>query len=109
MPRPRHSDITIDVEHPDQRQFADAFANGIRHGQFSESLAYRPASNMQEVLARAKAYMKGEESSAEKHNCDVRERGQDRRHKAEEFQLNTSQKRGLRQSRNITPSLTPLN
>lgn len=87
------------MEHPNQRQFADAFANGLYDGQFNESLAYRSASNMQEVLAWAEGYMTGEKSNSEKRNCDAKEIGLDLHERPEEFQRNTFPKRTNKQKR----------
>lgn len=113
----RFSDITVDVEHPDQRQFVDAFTNGLRGGQFNESLANRPPTNIQEILARAEAYMKGEESNAKKRHRDERERasdrGYERRSRYDDYGQSVSQRRDPppppRRSSTAKGTLTPLN
>ncbi|MCI49506.1 hypothetical protein A2U01_0070750, partial [Trifolium medium] len=57
--------------------FVAAFQNGLKAGQFNESLAQKPAESMQEVMKRADCYIRGEESNAEKRSSDVKERGLD--------------------------------
>ncbi|MCH81899.1 hypothetical protein A2U01_0002693 [Trifolium medium] len=56
-----------------------AFHNGLKAGQFNESLAQKPATTMQEIMQRAECYIKGEESNAEKRSRDSREKPPDRR------------------------------
>ena len=52
-----------------------AFQNGLRADQFNESLAHKPTDSMEEIIARAECYIKGEESNAEKRARDVKEKG----------------------------------
>jgi hypothetical protein len=54
--------------------FVGAFQNGLRAGKFNESLAHKPADSMNEIIAKAECYIKGEESNAEKKERDVKER-----------------------------------
>ena len=70
----RFNDTTIKVINPNQEVFVGAFQNGLRAGQFNESLAQKPADSMEEVIARAECYIKGEESNAEKKARDAKER-----------------------------------
>jgi hypothetical protein len=70
----RFNDTTIKVINPNQEVFVGAFQNGLREGQFNESLAQKPADSMEEIIARADCYIKGEESNAEKKARDVKER-----------------------------------
>jgi hypothetical protein len=70
----RFNDTTIKVTNPNQEVFVGAFQNGLRAGQFNESLAQKPADSMEEIMARAECYIKGEESNAEKKARDARER-----------------------------------
>jgi len=49
----RFNDSTIDVSNPNQELFVGAFQNGLRAGQFNESLAQKPADSMEEVISRA--------------------------------------------------------
>ena len=73
----RFNDATIHVLNPNQEMFVGAFQNGLKAGHFNESLAQRPALNMEEIRARAECYIKGKESNAEKNNRDARERNTD--------------------------------
>ncbi|MCI91855.1 hypothetical protein A2U01_0113150, partial [Trifolium medium] len=50
--------------------FVTAFQNGLKAGQFNESLTQKPAESMQEVVKRAECYIRGEESNAEKRSRD---------------------------------------
>lgn len=70
----RFNDTTIKVTNPNQEVFVGAFQNGLRAGQFNESLAQKPADSMEEVITRADCYIKGEESNAEKKARDIKER-----------------------------------
>jgi hypothetical protein len=70
----RFSEATIKVSNPNQEMFVASFHNGLKAGHFNESLAQKPAEKMQEVMKRAKCYIKGEESNAEKRSRDSRER-----------------------------------
>ncbi|XP_024632850.1 uncharacterized protein [Medicago truncatula] len=71
----RFNDSTIKVSNPNQEVFVGAFQNGLRAGQFNESLAQKPADSMEEIIARAECYVKGEESNAEKKARDAKEKG----------------------------------
>ncbi|MCI52520.1 hypothetical protein A2U01_0073765, partial [Trifolium medium] len=75
-----------------------AFHNGLKAGQFNESLAQKPAVTMQEVMKRAECYIKGEESNAEKRNRDSREKPTDRR-SPERCQRRGNQRNSGHQSR----------
>ncbi|CAJ2642757.1 uncharacterized protein LOC123899916 [Trifolium pratense] len=75
----RFSEATIKVSNPNQEMFVAAFHNGLKAGQFNESLAQKPAITMQEVMKRAECYIKGEESNAEKRSRDSRENPSDKR------------------------------
>jgi len=55
----RFNDSTIKVSNPNQELFVGAFQNGLRAGQFNESLAQKPADSMEEIMAHAKCYIKG--------------------------------------------------
>ncbi|MCI52548.1 hypothetical protein A2U01_0073793, partial [Trifolium medium] len=46
--------------------FVAAFQNGLKAGQFNESLTQKPVESMQEVMKRAECYIRGEENNAEK-------------------------------------------
>jgi len=70
-----YNDTTINVVHPNQELFVGAFQNGLRAGPFNESLAQKPADSMEEIMSRAKCYIKGEESNADKKARDTKERG----------------------------------
>jgi len=71
----RFNDATIKVSNPNQELFVGAFQNGLRAGQFNESLAQKPADPMEEIMARAECCSKGAESNVEKKARDVKERG----------------------------------
>jgi len=71
----RFHDSTIKVSNPNQELFVGAFQNGLRVGQFNESLAQKPADSMEEIMARPECYIKGEESNVEKRARDVKEKG----------------------------------
>ena len=62
----RFNEETLKVSHPNQELFVGAFQNGLRAGQFNESLAQKPATDMDEITSRAECYIKGEESNQEK-------------------------------------------
>jgi len=49
----RYNEATIKVVNPNQELFVGAFQNGLRAGQFNESLAQKPAELMEEIMARA--------------------------------------------------------
>ena len=70
----RFNDSTIKVSNPNQELFVGAFQNGLRAGQFNESLALKPADSMEEIISRAECYIKGEESNAEKRARDAKEK-----------------------------------
>jgi len=70
----RFNNITIKVINPNQEVFVGAFHNGLRVGQLNESLAQKPADSMDEIIAKADCYIKGEESNAEKKARDMKER-----------------------------------
>jgi predicted secreted protein len=70
----RFNDTTIKVINTNQEVFVGAFHNGLRAGQFNESLAQKPVDSMEEIIARADCYIKGEENNAEKTTRDVKER-----------------------------------
>jgi hypothetical protein len=70
----RFNDTTIKVINPNQEVFVGAFQNGLRAGQLNESLAQKSADSMEEIIARADCYIKGEESNAEKKARDAKER-----------------------------------
>ena len=57
----RFNDSTIKVSNPNQELFVGAFQNGLKAGQFNESLAQKSA----------ECYIKGEESNTEKRARDV--------------------------------------
>ncbi|XP_039687900.1 uncharacterized protein [Medicago truncatula] len=71
----RFNESTIKVSNPNQEVFVGAFQNGLRAGQFNESLAQKPADSIEEVIARAECYVKGEESNVERKARDAKERG----------------------------------
>jgi len=71
----RFNDSTIKVPNPNQELFVGAFQNGLRAGQFNESLAQKPTDSMEEIMARAVCFIKGEESNAEKRAREVKEKG----------------------------------
>jgi hypothetical protein len=54
--------------------FVAAFHNGLKAWHFNESLTQKTVETMQEVMKRAKCYIKCEESNAEKRSRDSRER-----------------------------------
>lgn len=51
------------------------FQNGLRVGQFHESLSQKPPDSMEEIISRAECYIKGEESNTEKRARDIKEKG----------------------------------
>jgi len=55
----RFNDSTIKVSNPNQELFVGAFQNGLRAGQFNESLAQKPADSMEEIISWAECYIKG--------------------------------------------------
>jgi len=71
----RFNDSTIKVSNPNQELFVGAFQNGLRAGQFNESLAQKPTDSMEEIISRAECCIKGEENNAEKRARDVKEKG----------------------------------
>ncbi|MCI17980.1 hypothetical protein A2U01_0039131 [Trifolium medium] len=80
--------------------FVAAFHNGLKAGQFNESLAQKPVATMQEIMKRAECYIKGEESNVEKRSRDSREKPQDRR-SPERYQRRGNQRSNRYQGRNI--------
>jgi len=62
----RFNNATIKVINPNQEVFVGPFQNDLRDGQFIESLAHKPVDSMDEIIARAECYIKGEESNMEK-------------------------------------------
>ncbi|GAU40667.1 hypothetical protein TSUD_397790 [Trifolium subterraneum] len=75
----RFNEATIQVSNPNQEMFVAAVQNGLKAGHFNESLAQKPVSTMQEIMKRAKCYIKGEESNAENRSRDLREKPSSRR------------------------------
>jgi len=71
----RFNDSAIKVSNPNQELFVGAFQNGLRVVQFNESLVQKPVNSMEEIMARAECYIKGEESNVEKRARDVKEKG----------------------------------
>lgn len=65
---------TIKVSHPNKEIFVGDFQNGLKADHFTESLAQKPATIMEEVMSRAKYYVKGEERNMEKWSWDVKEK-----------------------------------
>ncbi|RDX58324.1 hypothetical protein CR513_62370, partial [Mucuna pruriens] len=59
------NNATIQVDDPDQKFFVKAFQKGLRAGQFSDVLALRRPSNMEEIRTRAKKHVEAEEDQAE--------------------------------------------
>jgi hypothetical protein len=70
----RFNDTTIKVINRNQEVFVGAFQNGLRAGQFNESLAQKTADSMEEIIARADCYIKGEESNVERKARDAKDR-----------------------------------
>jgi len=71
----RFNHFTIKVSNPNQELFVGAFQNGLRAGQFNESLAQKSVDSTEEIISHAECYIKGEESNAEKRVRDVKEKG----------------------------------
>jgi len=71
----KFNDSTIKVSNQIQELFVGAFQNGLRAGQFNESLAQKSTDSMEEIISRAECYIKGEESNAEKRARDMKEKG----------------------------------
>jgi len=71
----RFNDSTIEVSNPNHELFVGAFQNGLRAGQFNESLSQKLAESMEEIMARAECYINGEEGNADKRARDVKQKG----------------------------------
>jgi len=54
----RFNDSTIKVANPNQELFVGAFHNGLRAGQFNESLAQKPADSMEKIISWVECYIK---------------------------------------------------
>lgn len=66
---------TIKVAHPNQEMFVGAIQNGLKEKHFNKSLAHKPTSSMNEIMAHAECYIKEEESNTERRTRDVNEMG----------------------------------
>ncbi|XP_024636363.2 uncharacterized protein [Medicago truncatula] len=111
----RFNDSKIKVSNPNQEVFVGAFQNGLRAGQFNESLAQKPADSMEEIIARAKCYVKGEESNAEKRARDAKKKGNSGAERRNHYvppnnDRGTFKKQNERNQHHYTPEhFTPLN
>ncbi|RDY06842.1 hypothetical protein CR513_09113, partial [Mucuna pruriens] len=61
----RFNNITVCVDDPDQKFFVKAFQKGLRADQFSDALALRRSSSMEEIRARARKHVEAEEDQVE--------------------------------------------
>ncbi|PNX65368.1 hypothetical protein L195_g054500, partial [Trifolium pratense] len=75
----QYNEATIKVSNSNQEMFVAAFQNGLKIGHFNESLAQKLATSMHEVMKRAKCYIKGEKSNAEKRSRYAKEKVYDTR------------------------------
>ncbi|RDY03211.1 hypothetical protein CR513_13235, partial [Mucuna pruriens] len=62
----RFNNATVRVDDLDQKFFVKAFQKGLRAGPFSDTLALRRLSSMEEIRARAKKYVEVEEDQAKR-------------------------------------------
>ncbi|RDX91034.1 hypothetical protein CR513_27050, partial [Mucuna pruriens] len=60
------NNATMRVDDPDQKFFVKAFQKGLRVGQFSDALALRRSSTMEEIRAQAEKHVEAEEDQAER-------------------------------------------
>jgi len=107
----RFNDATIKVSNPNQKLFVEAFQNGLRAGQFNESLAQKPADLMEEIMARAECCIKGEESNVEKKARDSKERGSNNSERRNYYPPANRDRGTFKKSygRNVTPNHTNQN
>ncbi|RDX91693.1 hypothetical protein CR513_26283, partial [Mucuna pruriens] len=101
----RFNNSTVRVDDPDQKFLVKAFQKGLRTGLFSDALALRRPSSMEEIRARAEKYMEVEEDQLEWHKA---EHGFD--HKEERRPIQTKEDKHLVPARtgDSTQHFTPL-
>ncbi|RDX65360.1 hypothetical protein CR513_55986, partial [Mucuna pruriens] len=61
----RFNNATVQVDDPDQKFFVKAFQKGLRVGPFSDALALRKPSNMEEIRAHVEKHIEVEEDQLE--------------------------------------------
>ncbi|RDX65934.1 hypothetical protein CR513_55364, partial [Mucuna pruriens] len=62
----RFNNATVRVDDPDQKFFVKAFQKGLRAGPFSDALALRKPTNMEEIRERAEKHVEMEEDQYER-------------------------------------------
>ncbi|RDX93048.1 hypothetical protein CR513_24750, partial [Mucuna pruriens] len=66
----RFNNAIIRVDDPDQKFFVKAFQKGLRAGPFSDALALRKPTNMEEIRARAEKHVEMEEDQYERRRSE---------------------------------------
>ncbi|RDY05218.1 hypothetical protein CR513_10969, partial [Mucuna pruriens] len=66
----RFNNATVRVDDPDQKFFVKAFQKGLRAGPFSDALALRKPTNMEEIRARAEKHVDMEEDQYERRKSE---------------------------------------
>ncbi|RDX70211.1 hypothetical protein CR513_50573, partial [Mucuna pruriens] len=66
----RFNNATVRVDDPDQKFFVKAFQKGLRAGSFSDALALRKPTNMEEIRARAEKHVEVEEDQLERRRSE---------------------------------------
>ncbi|RDX81938.1 hypothetical protein CR513_37335, partial [Mucuna pruriens] len=66
----RFNNATVRVDDPDQKFFVKAFQKGLRAGPFSDALALRKPTNMEEIRARAEKHVEMEEDQLERRRSE---------------------------------------
>ncbi|RDX94531.1 hypothetical protein CR513_23074, partial [Mucuna pruriens] len=66
----RFNNATVRVDDPDQKCFVKAFQKGLRVGPFSDALALRKPTNMEEIRATAEKHVKMEEDQYERRKSE---------------------------------------
>ncbi|RDX77060.1 hypothetical protein CR513_42877, partial [Mucuna pruriens] len=66
----RFNNATVRVDDPDQKFFVKAFQKGLRAGPFSDALALRKPTNMEEIRARTEKHVEMEEDQLERRRSE---------------------------------------
>ncbi|RDX90197.1 hypothetical protein CR513_27964, partial [Mucuna pruriens] len=66
----RFNNATVRVDDPDQKFFVKAFQKGLRAGPFSDALALRKPTNMEEIRIRAEKHVEMEEDQFERRKSE---------------------------------------
>ncbi|RDX58414.1 hypothetical protein CR513_62271, partial [Mucuna pruriens] len=102
----RFNNATVRVDDPDQKFFVKAFQKGLRTGPFSDALALRKPTNMEEIRARAEKHVEMEEDQLERRRS---ERKTERKETKVSSKIEEDKRPLLARAREQAQHFTPLN